>query len=211
MSSKDLIIDNIISELKECCIIKNPDRREGTHWHTFESIKSFHGINVCIRLIFYFTNMDIGEMGQYHVHLAIIHSQIDTYDELFQCRIQEPSNISSLYNREVLSDTLDKFKEKLLTLHFSKFSGTFIKTLPKMQIESGFFEDIPAIIFKGEKCSICFDITDTTTKCNHYLCIPCFQEIKLISLDEDDEIDEDGENLIRRCPICREDIFYTTA
>jgi hypothetical protein len=206
MSSKDLIIDAIIFGLKNCSIIQNPYKQEGTYWHRFESIKSFQKINVCIDLRFYFTNMLNVESANYNIHLTITHTQMDTYDDLFSTRIEEPANLSFLYDREILSNTLDKMKRKLLELQFSIFSGVFITTTPKFEMESSFFEDIPTIKFKGEECCICHDITNTKTKCEHYLCVPCFQQIKIIQ----DEDDEDGEHLLRPCPLCREDIFYTT-
>lgn len=209
MSSKDLIIDNIITGLKDCNIIKKPYNEQGTYWHRFSSIKSFQGINVDIDLRFYFTHMTDVASAYYNVHLHITHPKIDTYDNLYSSRIQEPSPLSFLYDREILSETLDKMKQRLLELHFSKFSGTFLTTVPVLQTEIEFFEDIPNIIFKGEDCSICLEKTNTTTKCKHYLCVPCFQQINLI--EEENEDDDDDEHLKRPCPICRKDIFYTTA
>jgi hypothetical protein len=203
MSSKDLIIDSIISGLKDSYVITRA-KENGTYIHRFESIQSLQGINVCIDLVFNLMHMLNVKTSSFNVQLKITHQQMDTYDVLYSCLIDSVSDTSVLYHREVLSNTLDKMKRKLLELQFSTFSGVFITTIPKFQIESSFFEDIPTIKFKGNECSICQEITNTKTKCEHYLCVPCFQQIKLIQ-DEDNE-----ENLLRRCPMCREDIFYTT-
>lgn len=43
---------------------------------------------------------------------------------------------------------------------------------------------------KGDDCCVCMERTITKTRCNHFICLPCFQKIK-----------------IRKCPICRDDLL----
>lgn len=45
---------------------------------------------------------------------------------------------------------------------------------------------------RGEKCCVCHELTISTSKCDHYLCLECFQKL----------------THKRRCPICRN--FYIT-
>jgi hypothetical protein len=47
-----------------------------------------------------------------------------------------------------------------------------------------------------EECSVCLDVTKTTTPCGHKLCVACWSMLK-----------RNGNEL--PCPICREDLFQT--
>jgi hypothetical protein len=47
-----------------------------------------------------------------------------------------------------------------------------------------------------EECSVCLDVTKTTTPCGHKLCVSCWSMLK-----------RTGNEL--PCPICREDLFQT--
>lgn len=47
-----------------------------------------------------------------------------------------------------------------------------------------------------EECSVCLDMTKTTTSCGHKLCVACWSSIK-----------RNGNEL--PCPICRDDLFQT--
>lgn len=66
--------------------------------------------------------------------------------------------------------------------------------------------DNPNVRILGEKCCVCFMTTTNKTKCNHYLCYKCWEQVKpkIIDDEEDDEEDE----TILPCPICRQDIYY---
>ena len=50
---------------------------------------------------------------------------------------------------------------------------------------------------KCESCCVCHDLTNTTTECDHHLCLACMSSLK--GYVDDDEY-------IRKCPLCRENI-----
>jgi hypothetical protein len=49
---------------------------------------------------------------------------------------------------------------------------------------------------KIEKCSVCYEFNTVKTICKHNLCRTCFQNIKIIS-------NEDEDFKYKECPICR--------
>lgn len=203
MSSKDVIISDIARYIVEQKVAK---QNEKYLWamYLFTTIKSICGINCDVQLNFGFNLWD-DEPNDFNVILKIVHSNM--FD-------QESSESIILYHgvigrykkfdRENISAILDKVKLQLSKLEFSIYSGLLVPYQSTRLAEIDFFQDIPSIKCDGEECPVCKEnIVATKTYCGHYLCVPCFQNIKLIQ-DEDDD-----ENEIRRCPMCREEILYT--
>lgn len=54
---------------------------------------------------------------------------------------------------------------------------------------------------KIEKCCVCYDFNVAKTICGHNLCRVCFQNIKLISNDEEDF-------KYKECPLCRNCLIF---
>lgn len=65
--------------------------------------------------------------------------------------------------------------------------------------------DNPNIEIFGEKCCVCFMITTNKTQCNHSLCFKCWEEIKPQQFEEEEE---EYEETILPCPLCRQNIYY---
>ena len=64
--------------------------------------------------------------------------------------------------------------------------------------------DNPNVKILGEKCCVCFITTTNKTKCNHYLCYKCWEQVQPKLLDDAYDYDE----TILPCPICRQNIYY---
>ena len=94
---------------------------------------------------------------------------------------------------EIIKKFIEVILEKLDTLKFSKKHGQFInKDQCRKQIcQKIVFGKFMDTENPDNKCSVCFDHTDTKTPCGHTLCIPCWIKI---------------EN--KKCPICRNSIVY---
>ena len=107
------------------------------------------------------------------------------------------------FNEETLSVTLDKMLEILPTLKFNKYNGIFTERMPIYTSIIDFFKDVEGLVLENQECCVCLEVTNTKTECDHYLCVPCFQQIPLVGDDEDEDEKE------RRCPLCREDINCT--
>jgi hypothetical protein len=204
MSSKDVIISDIARAIVEQKVAKSDGTNHFHLWtmYCFTTIKSIHNINCDVHLNFGF-NMWHDEPNDFNVVLKIVHSNMFEH---------ESCEYISLYNsiigrykkfdRENISAILDKVKLQLSKLQFSVYSGLFVPYQSTRLAEIDFFQDIKSIKYDGEECPICKEnIVATKTYCEHYLCVPCFQQIKLTK-DEDD-------NEIRKCPMCREEILYT--
>jgi len=90
---------------------------------------------------------------------------------------------------------LDSFKKIVNSLRFDKVKGT----IDDEEQDTKFFQELitnPNISFTStENCSVCIEPTKTKSLCGHTLCLICWSKIKSI----------EG---IKRCPICREELFY---
>jgi len=103
--------------------------------------------------------------------------------------------------------------ELIPQLTFDKFNGKLIEKKEMIDFSTIFtcFENIEQIEMEYNKCSCCFEKTKTKTKCNHYLCIECWDKIERIYCEECNEGEDDCENEDcgqKRCPICRKDIEH---
>lgn len=205
MSSKDLIISDIVRAVVEQ---KSAVVYQAHLWvlYCFTTIKSIHGINCDVHLNLGFGIWD-DEPNDFNVLLKIVHSN------MFDSEDCEPvilhHNVIGRYkkfDRENISSILDKIKLVLSKLQFNIYTGQFIIYQSTTLAEIDFFKDVESINCLGEECPICKEhIITTKTKCGHYICVPCYQQIKLVKEDDD----EDEDNFIKKCPICREHITYT--
>jgi hypothetical protein len=211
MSSKDAIIADIIRVIKEQ---KEEQPRHFYNYH-FGSIKSIRGIDCIVHLEIAFGLANDGDPNKFRALIKIIHPNMDdeelAVDHLYSKILGHYLN----FDEENLSNALDKLLELLPTLQFSIFGGVFLTKPSMMTTEINFFQGIEGLELKGQKCCICQEhIVNTKTKCEHYLCVPCYQEINFVIQHIDcgeDTDDDDDECEVRPCPICRRDIRYTTA
>jgi hypothetical protein len=201
MSSKDVIIADIIRVVEEQ-IKKNPSSH--FYYYSIQDIKSFHGINCLLQLEFGF-RLNPNKPNNCKILFKLVHPEMHDdckqVDHLYSEIIGQYPN----FNQENVSLALDKIKELISTLHFNVFRGDFYQSIPTIYTAvSDFFKDVEGLQFSGNDCCICMEVKVLTkTDCNHYLCIPCYQQIRLVP---DEEYDEK-----RACPICREHISYTSA
>ena len=208
MSSKDVIIADILKNIKEQqqeydepCHLEKPYKH--FYMYHFQGIKSFQGINCIFQLEFGF-RLHSSNINKFRIVFKIIHPQMDDdckqVDHLYSNIIGQYPN----FDEENISLALDDIKKLLPTLHFNVFRGDFYNSISTYTAVSDFFDDVEGLIFSGDNCCVCREVkVITTTECNHYLCVPCYQQIKLVP-------DEDmGEK--RPCPLCREHITYTSS
>jgi hypothetical protein len=95
-----------------------------------------------------------------------------------------------------------KFKSVLKEIYFNKFFGKFYcKKMDKINFNligeefKGLFDEInnSNIKLHFEECCVCNELTMIKTPCNHYLCYPCWEQIKCRCSSADE----------LPCPICR--------
>jgi hypothetical protein len=212
-SAKDIIISKIVASMVKQrtekvsnSIVSNPVQFFNYH---FNSIKSIHDINCDVYLEFRYGVVNDGS-SDFVVFLGITHTDMGDYN--FGIRLitlyKEKIGRYEKFDRDTVSTILDDMKTEISKLHFNVFTGEFSNTPTTILEEIEFFQDIPNVKTIGEECPVCkVVVTSTKTECGHTLCVPCFQTIKEVNIDDDD--DDDDERKIRPCPICRADMKYT--
>jgi hypothetical protein len=201
-SAKDIIIEDIFRSVTE-----DRTKTQGFILYHFKTIKSLRDINCDFELRFGFNDIN----PKFSVVFKIRHSYMydydyDTCDVLFDHYYK---NDFELFNEEAVRIIIDEMLEIIPTLKFDLFTGKFVKRHHLQAAELDMFKDIEGLELKGEKCSICFEIVNTTSHCKHYLCVPCYQQIPLKKDEDDEDDDEDADDIYRSCPICRDRIGYT--
>lgn len=100
-------------------------------------------------------------------------------------------------NTKCISDALEEALEMINKLRFDKSKSQFVTTK-----EDKMKNKFVSLLSKMEKvkcidtCSVCYDLTNAYTVCNHPLCLGCFQKMMPKYQCDDDEYKTD-------CPICR--------
>jgi hypothetical protein len=201
MSSKDVIIADIIRSIQK-------DQQEYPtmcrYTYTFSGIKSLQGIYCQIQLNIHF-KLFIDKPNSFQIYMKITHPLMDNYendevDFLYCKKIGEYPN----FDEENVSLVLDEIKQLLPTLQFNILLGNFNPNDTTHLAVRNFFGDVEGLQFSGNDCCVCQEVlVNTKTQCDHYICIPCYQQIKFV----DDE--EMGEK--RPCPMCRGHISYTSS
>jgi hypothetical protein len=200
MSSKDVIIADIIKNIQK-------DQQEYPtmcrYTYTFSGFKSFQGIYCQIQLHIHF-KLFIDKPNSFQIYMKITHPLMDDdekeVDFLYCKKIGEYPN----FDEENVSLILDEIKQLLPTLQFNILLGNFNSTDHTYSAVKDFFGDVEGLVFSGNDCCVCQEVlVNTKTKCDHYICIPCYQQLKFV----DDE--EMGEK--RPCPMCRGHISYTSS
>ena len=115
--------------------------------------------------------------------------------------------------KEEIMDLFENIIKDIGVLRFSKYHGKFYNKNPgKPDITeqlSVLLSDIPTIELLHDNCCVCMDKTCVKTKCEHSLCIECWQNIKpqQRGADRCDNEDDDEEDEIMACPICRKQLY----
>jgi hypothetical protein len=198
MSSKDVIIADILSQ------IPVPTLWTSNKSYYFGScFKSLHGIDISMSLSFYFKSPTENGFQQVEISLIICHGNMFHDNGSSYLMFNKEIYVSPVFNEQTISATLDKMLEILGTLKFNKYNGIFSTETCDIYLSvNDFFKDVNGLVLQGGECSICLELINTKTECKHYLCVPCYQQINLVGNDEDEQE--------RPCPMCREDINYTS-
>jgi len=88
-------------------------------------------------------------------------------------------------------------------MKFDRLNGVFVtpqiphpKDVPHVSSNLEVLNSVPCDEKHPEECSVCLEVTKTTTSCGHKLCVSCWSHIKT-----------NGREL--PCPICRADLFQS--
>jgi len=118
------------------------------------------------------------------------------YDCLFTMIILDKDVDFTLKDYE---DFIGKIFNTLEIIELNKMTGQFVIE-DKKNFENDIFEllrNFKHINLSYENCSVCDELTETKTACNHYLCIYCWDKIK-----------KSNETGVKPCPICRKAMEY---
>jgi len=131
--------------------------------------------------------------------------------------MNDESENEKLYYMETLIEETNKLItvidiiEILIIIKYLFFNLKYCYVRNKLALNSSFniellisIFDNPNVKILGEKCCVCFITTTNKTKCNHYLCYKCWEQVQPKLLDDADDYDE----TILPCPICRQNIYY---
>jgi len=88
-------------------------------------------------------------------------------------------------------------------MKFDLLNGVFVtpqikhpREVPHVRSNMEIFNSVPCDEKHPEECSVCLEVTKTTTPCGHKLCVSCWTQVKT-----------NGREL--PCPICRVDLFQS--
>jgi len=114
---------------------------------------------------------------------------------------------------------LEKIIHILNNIKFNRLTGKFYLnnedeenvTIEALEEQIRFYKKLNSNIKVRktyENCSVCFDPTMCKSKCDHYLCYPCWNKISEYVCDECQENDDKGCDdetcCHQRCPTCRQ-------
>jgi len=106
------------------------------------------------------------------------------------------------YRLKDFESVLRHIYEDINVMKFDKLNGVLVtpenrhpKEAPHVNGDCE-LRNLPCDEEHPEECSVCLDVTKTTTPCGHKLCVACWSMLK-----------RNGNEL--PCPICREDLFQT--
>jgi hypothetical protein len=157
-------------------------------------VKTICGIKVCAELKFFRGNSQIHDVRfDIESYDISVHDSDDSPSIFCRCLLKDlkvptltlEQIISSIEQILVIIPTL-KFNKKKLELTDAEILGDDVDELFKF--ENTTIHDV---------CSVCHELTNTRTDCDHALCLVCMSSIKGYY--------EEGEH-IRKCPLCRNDI-----
>jgi hypothetical protein len=90
-------------------------------------------------------------------------------------------------------------------MKFDQLNGVFVtpqikhpREAPHVRSNMELINSVPCNEKHPEECSVCLEVTKTTTPCGHKLCVSCWTHVKT-----------NGREL--PCPICRVDLFQSNA
>ena len=88
-------------------------------------------------------------------------------------------------------------------MKFDRLNGVFVtqqikhpREVPHVRSNMEIFNSVTCHEKHPEECSVCLEVTKTTTPCGHKLCVSCWTQVKT-----------NGREL--PCPICRADLFQS--
>jgi len=114
---------------------------------------------------------------------------------IFYRNLLKDLNLKSITTKELIP-CIEQILTIIPTLRYNKKTSQLT--------DEDFYGDEVVELFKFENtttscesCCVCHDLTNTTTECDHHLCLACMSSLK--GYVDDDEY-------IRKCPLCRENI-----
>jgi hypothetical protein len=208
-SAKEILINDIKNKFEEANEhLKKYSSEYNIYEYKLKAIKSIDGIDCDVILKFHNVVNINPDIPYYSVALHIKHNNmycdedVDGETEITLYYNNILRNVEkSIFDKESISVMLDDLKVRLQELKFNIYNGRFSAEVETISAQVDFFSDIQSIKMCGDKCSVCQEFVKTQTNCKHYLCVPCFQQIKLVESEDEDSI--------RPCPLCRKDINYT--
>jgi len=183
-----------------------------SNYSIFLPVKSFHGLNVYISIIFSIID----------VRLAIESSTIEKKSNDCENEVQlygytllwfDKPTKEDIYIPDVNNyiEILNNLKDILLTIKFNKYLGTFEK---EPSYNTGDFwneilEQNPYIEYTHGSCCVCYEstVTNSFNCCKKPICFICWDKLAMVKCCELCENDnENCDDLCckkRRCPLCR--------
>lgn len=113
----------------------------------------------------------------------------------------ERSSVAIKYSLDEIEKSLTEIYVLLPLIRFNKLLGTLETSTPVFTANDWYnFLNHTNVLAKMNECSVCGELTETKTSCNHSLCYVCWELIPLPGNPDDDQP--------KPCPLCRADIRY---
>jgi len=105
------------------------------------------------------------------------------------------------WNIEMMEESLLAIQTLIGKLKYDKIDNRFVSEENNLKAKYDFWSKNSNTEMEGEICCVCHEMTTSTTKCNHPLCLQCWSQMPKIQAPQERFMsDMVGHN----CPICRE-------
>ena len=133
-------------------------------------------------------------------------------------RMKENTLLEETVDRAPTDDTEEDFLYRavrrmlyiLKNIKIDKYYGRFVAFQSQEQLAkrvlqwNDFYQEFKEdenIVLTINECCVCFTLTETTTNCDHAVCLECISNLNTATDYEDSDEHKD-------CPMCRQRIFY---
>jgi hypothetical protein len=115
------------------------------------------------------------------------------FRHFFKCK-NSPVKIAE--QLKLMIETIDALQFNIMTNQLCT-----PETINLQNTISEFFTMSKAMVLSADQCCVCLNETNYKTNCNHTICVPCADQIKVV-IDDDD--------CCVFCPLCRSNIQHRT-
>jgi hypothetical protein len=133
------------------------------------------------------------------VYFKIYAMNIDNYNtNLYSKIMHKVSNHTVKDVENFITEQFDFMRDCV----FDRMTGKFVLPTEKeptlCRFIAEFAKDKEHITSTVQECCVCYELTKTRTRCNHYVCVECWNNLNYV--------DNEEEQAEQPCPMCKTDL-----